>query len=595
VAVAYFLGAALDRRAAAPAAVLMACPSAYMLLLSALPPPLYPTTLVLCGLLLLLSIRVGKRLAAGETPRRDLALIGGLAGLALWTHFMSAAVVAACSLYLVIRARGRRRLLAYGLLPLLALSFPWWRGFVTDPSWVTRIVAVANRDQSLGDHLREVVPSLHRPIAALLGSHTPIIADDPDHVVGAPRGAAPALVLLYACVLVGAAVRSRLRGAPALLLGVIVLVTFAFPFPLRSNVHTIRYLSAAYLPMAVLAAWVPLGRAESARGGGSWLVVLSLATLNLLGAGRLLDAWRTTTRAAPPFLLADLGPVRRLLSEQHVQRAYASYDVAYRLTFESGERLIVSEPWNERFRHYPLPYLDEVRFSKGVAWILSSATASGDLPSPRQFEDALNAIGGRWTRTRAGELSVFHGFVPPFGSTVEPLHEAGAAGDGVLATRITPDPAAPLEIDLAAPRALDGITLVASPGGPPLLRSMDVEVSADGRTFAGVARRRRRDERRDLRWVNGHPQFVLDHDVIAIPLGGGPVAAIRVVPYASAEPWTLAEVLLHPAESPAARQPWDEWMDPGLSWDERRRALAATPRPDREDWYYRSLVAAAHR
>ena len=84
--------------------------------------------------------------------------------------------------------------------------------------------------------------------------------------------------------------------------------------------------------------------------------------------------------------------------------------------------------------------------------------------------------------------------------------------------------------------------------GPRLLRSMDVEVSADGKTFETVARRRRREERDDLRWVNGQPHYVIDNDLIAIPLGGRTVAAVRITPYVSSDPWTLAEVLLHPAD-----------------------------------------------
>jgi hypothetical protein len=87
--------------------------------------------------------------------------------------------------------------------------------------------------------------------------------------------------------------------------------------------------------------------------------------------------------------------------------------------------------------------------------------------------------------------------------------------------------------------------------------------------------------------VNGHPQFVLDHDLLAIPLGGRTVAAIRVVPVLSGEPWTLAEVLVHPAKAPAARAPYGEWLDPNLSWEERRRRLRDDPRREREDWYYR--------
>jgi len=56
----------------------------------------------------------------------------------------------------------------------------------------------------------------------------------------------------------------------------------------------------------------------------------------------------------------------------------------------------------------------------------------------------------------------------------------------------------------------------------------------------------------------------------------------------------LAEVLLHPAEAPERRRAWDEWLDPNLGWPARARALAAHPRSDREDWYYRMLLAARH-
>ena len=127
------------------------------------------------------------------------------------------------------------------------------------------------------------------------------------------------------------------------------------------------------------------------------------------------------------------------------------------------------------------------------------------------------------------------------------------------------------------------------------MRSMDVEVSADGLTFDTVARRRRRDERTDLRWVGGQPQYVIDHDVIAVPLAGRAVTAIRVTPVASGDAWALGEILLHPAEDPARRAPWDEWLDPGSTWAERRRALVSSPRPERADWYSRLLLAMRHR
>ena len=63
VPLAYGLARALHPAAALPAAVLMACGPPYFILLSALPPPLYPTTLVLCGVVLLLAVHAGQALS----------------------------------------------------------------------------------------------------------------------------------------------------------------------------------------------------------------------------------------------------------------------------------------------------------------------------------------------------------------------------------------------------------------------------------------------------------------------------------------------------------------------------------------------------
>ncbi|HUG54372.1 MAG TPA: hypothetical protein VMR21_12255, partial [Vicinamibacteria bacterium] len=153
----------------------------------------------------------------------------------------------------------------------------------------------------------------------------------------------------------------------------------------------------------------------------------------------------------------------------------------------------------------------------------------------------------------------------------------------------------PATFVLPAPRPLDGVTLLSAAPDVRLPRSMDVAVSLDGRTFEVVARRRRRGEREDLRWVNGHPQYVVDHDLVAVPLDGHVVSAVRIEPVSSSDPWSLSELLLHPAEPPSARAPWDEWLDPHLTWDERARVLDAQRRPGREDWYYRWTLANRRR
>jgi hypothetical protein len=589
VPIVWALGRALHEDAAFPAALLLACPPPYFLLMSALPPPFYATTLALCGAILVLSLRLGEKLGRGEIPTASLVLVGALAGLAVWTHLMSVSVVAMSAVYLFGRARGRRRALLVALGAMVVTSAPWWMGALADRQ-ATRIVRVADREQTTLGHLREVVPRLYEPLGGVLGTHVPVVADSEDFVLRSPAPIAAGLILVYGLLLILAARRAVAHPPAAFLLATAALGVIAFALPVRSAPHTIRFLTPIYLPLAVLAAWAFVAAGRPRR---SLVAVLALAGLHLAAGSKLLEAWRGADRTEPPFLLADLAPALRFLEGHALHHAYASYGPAYRMTWESGERVVVSQPWNERFRHYPLPLLDEVRFAKDVAWVLTPAIPT-DLPSPRAFEDALGALGGTWKRTEAGAATLYHDFRPPFGATVEPWPDAGRAGDGNLESALTPDPQAPTVFRLPEPRALDAITLVAGLDGPRLLRSLDVEVSADGSTFETVARRRRREEREDLRWVNGHPQAVLDHDLLAVPLGGRRVAAVRIAPYASADPWTLGELLLHPAQPAEERAPWSEWLDPHLGWPERARVLAKDPKTDREDWYWRVLLASRH-
>jgi hypothetical protein len=193
----------------------------------------------------------------------------------------------------------------------------------------------------------------------------------------------------------------------------------------------------------------------------------------------------------------------------------------------------------------------------------------------------------------AGGVTVFLDFIPPWSPDVIPLTSAGAAGDGRIETSESLSPREPSVYRVDPPRQLAALTLVAPLGGPTLLRSMDVEVSQDGSVFDLVASRRRRQEREDLRFVNGHPQYVLDHDVLPVPLGGRLVSAVRLTPVASGDPWAVAEILLHPATDEPPR-PWGDWLDPSLDWEARRRALLLAPRPKREDWYSRLHLAYRH-
>ena len=580
---AWALGRALDPRAALPAAVLVACPAPYLLLMAALPPPMYPAALLLSAVMLTLAIRGGER----GRPSVILLLGWGIAaGLAVWTHLMTAPAVVASGAFLAMRTHNRRRLWI-AAIPLLLVSAPLWMSTSGDRQ-PTAAVSLSGRRASFAEHLRATLPALPRPMGGILGTHVPLVADDVDHVVRAPRLVAAGIIIVWLAGLALALAGARAHPATWPLLVVVAATIAVFPLPLRSGPGTIRFLTPLYLPLVALVAWGSVARGGVRR---AWVLVLALAAFHLAAAMPLLGAWRGADRAAPPFLLPDLTPVRRALEARGIRRAYASYGPAYRLTFETSERVIASQPWNERFLHFPLPYLDEVRFARDVAWVLMPVIPS-DLPDAQTFEDALAAAGGTWQRETAGAATLYTRFQPPFTPAVEPLASAGAAGDGDPASYLRPEPDQPVRFDLPAPSALSAVTLIAAGQGAALPRSMDLEVSTDGTTFDRVASRRRRGERGDLRWVNGHPQPVIDNDVLSVSLGGRMVRAIRITPVSSTDTWSLAEVLLHPEGRVAD---WADWLGPDSDWRARREALDASPRRDRVDWYTRWVLVHRRR
>jgi hypothetical protein len=463
------------------------------------------------------------------------------------------------------------------LLAFLAASAPWWIAAGREPS-ATAVLGLAHEGTPLLAHAAMVARRLHEPVAAVLGLWSPLTADEGERTVAAPLVARVVLVVGW---LAGAIVGWRaLRARPiaGMLLGVIVLTLAAFPFPVRSDPATVRFLTPIVVPLAVLAA------AGAVRLGGparAWLVVAPLCAAQLWTGARLLAEWR---RVGPQALVPDCARVLDVLRERQLPRAYASYHTAYCLTYTSGETVVASPPWNERFWGYPMPYLDEVRFASRVAWVLVPGV-DFQLPAPRTFEAKLAGIGGRYARVDADMAAVYFDFVAPFSPRTAAGAVAGPAGDGDITTRVV-EPPGPAVFTVRRPQAVAGVTLLAGPSAPDLPRGMDLEVSADGATFERIGRRRRGRETTDLAWVNGHPQFLVDDLAFSVPLDGRIVTAVRIAPTESA-PWAVSEVLLHPvAGGESAPEP-----EVSGSWAERRAALMEHPDPGDSRWLYRVLLA----
>ncbi len=407
VPMAFALGARIHPRAALPAALIIACPPAYALLMAAMPPPLYPASLAMGGLLLLLALELRRRLERGERATLLAAAWGGLGGLALWTHLMSVSVVLAglfCLAPVLVRRPGT--ITALGL-SLFGCSAAIWLPAIREGQIFT-IVRLSTPRVSWSEHLFGLLGRLHYPLGGLLGAGVPLVADLEQRVDAPPWVALPLGLSWIALAAVGAW-HARVGAAGRLAIWTIVLTIFSFLIPIRSDVHTIRFLTPLYLPLAALA-----GAAVASSGRIGWAALVATLVLQALSAAPLLRAWSGADRARAPYFTPDLEPARLFLEEKGIAHAFASYEPAYRLTLESREAIVVSQPWNERFPRYSLPYLEEVRAAKRVAWVLTPGIPS-ELPSPDAFEAELERSGGRFRRATAGAAVVFFDFEPPDG------------------------------------------------------------------------------------------------------------------------------------------------------------------------------------
>ncbi len=560
------------------AATLAAAPSAYLLLLSASPPPLYPLELLMCAALLGGALALERRLARGEAVGLALLLWGGLAGLAFWTHLMAASVVATGLAFLACSAGPLRRRLWPALVGLVLGAWPLALGF----DW--SVAASSRQTESFLEHLRDLLPALHRPLAGLLGGHAPLLCDDERHVVGAPLLVALTLAIVAAWAL-AAAWRSPRPPGVALLGWCLAACVMLFVLPARSSPHTLRFLTPAWLPGLLLMARGAVARLGARR---AWAVVALVCGLQLVCSVRLLQAWHAADRRAAPFLLPDLEPVRGFLEARGVHHAYAEYATAYRLTFESGERLVASPPWNERFRHHPLPLLDEVRYGGRVAWILRDAMAS-DLPTTRLFEAALAPLGGRWQKRALGDAVVYWDFRPPFGPALASPTAPGPLVDGDVTTFEARGPGQSVEVTLHPGQPPAALTVLTPPRGAALPRAFAVEASLDGQRFEVLERWRPEDARGRPLWLNGHPQYAAERDAFSLALPPRPWRALRLVSSDPRDEWSVAELLVHPAGDPSG------WEAAALETWPARRARAADPaRARRADTLFRGMLAGRH-
>jgi hypothetical protein len=174
----------------------------------------------------------------------------------------------------------------------------------------------------------------------------------------APFGAEPVLpsvpvvLLIYAALLalgVYGAIRTRHRSASLL-----YVVAGCFPLLYAIDRRT-SFIEGWPQYTVVVTPVIALLLAQLANGRARAIVVLALAAAVSIVSVPRMEAWFHKPQPVP-YAPRNFGPLIATLDALRVDRVYADYWIAYRLTFETNERIVAAE--NQ---------FDSVRFAHGQA------------------------------------------------------------------------------------------------------------------------------------------------------------------------------------------------------------------------------------
>lgn len=548
-------------------AILTLVPSSYLLLMqAAYRPPAYSALVLLFPATLWLADR------SRESDRPwPLLATGLLGGLAFSGHMLALCFVGPAFLHAWAGARGRFTLsrllwagtgLVIGLLPHLASSIfmPGAHAAVAQPA-------------SFTDFWRRLWdPTLTYTWTVATGLRLANFIDEDVDATSRPwleQGVSLAFALcLTALVMLRLlragriAVRERRLGLELIdvLLMTVVANILLVAANLRAHSGSVRYLTLTALSLPLLLAWAA-ARYRLARPAVAAVVVLLLG-VNLTHAQTVMQRWRQPGFPASVGV-ADLNPALDYLRQQQIHHALASYGAAYRITYQSGRTILAAQRHNERFRHWPVPFTDEVQQADRVAFVLSDTISH---LKPDIFERHLQVMQVTALVHTAGAFRVYSDFTSRGSEQAIPPRL-------IRATASTSDATAPRMLDRdrhtgwitehrqqggewvafewSQPVTLDRIVLDLSQGFHDYPRAMAVDLRVDGPWTNFTSSLPVTEDKFQLR--HGQPRYL--SSTFTVHLSGQQASGVRL---RAQEPdpehaWAISEVDVFTADETAAR------------------------------------------
>jgi hypothetical protein len=354
----------------------------------------YGSGLVLTLLALLLVLRLAERRSL-----RDAALLGLVLGVGFWQTAQIVAVALPALAWLTWRRPAVWRD-AWAAVPLaFAGALPWLLSNLRHDWWSLHLDAPA---PSYAIRLRGAISGT---IPMALDLRLPFTSD----WIGTKLVGGAAYVLVVAALALAA---WRLRRTSVSLLAIVAAV---YPFLYAISSYTWlndepRYL-VLLIPALVILVCAPLTTVR--RGAAAVLVAAGLATLSLMLLSNDVDRYRIS--ADGHLVPREFAPLVEALDGVGIRRAFAHYWISYRLTFETGERIVAAEadtgtlaerrpgavlpelPYEARWP----PFADLVKDIEAPAWVFRAGSTRD-----RRWRPLFERVG--YTRLVEGDFAIYH-------------------------------------------------------------------------------------------------------------------------------------------------------------------------------------------
>ncbi len=400
-----------------PVLLLICFPSAYFLIYQvAYAPPQYSISLTLAWVSIFAVIR------SRQSSRSWLFLViaGFSCGLAISNHLLIITISAGVFALVLFSGSVRKSLqgtMVFSLCCLLG-ALPYILAIWLVPGAYKNLPV----SMELADTLSRIfVPALSQTLPGAMGVNPILFPDLAGHIAW-PSSLRTIFAFFYGSLLVILIVQRLMvflarvlsRQWPRLELVDLALITslltlWVFASHLTSS-SAYRYVLPAVwcFPFLVGHAFQSFtGRFRTSVG----IATVLLALFNIGVSINVISEWSDSEQLERYALTPGIEELIDTMHERNITHCYASFWLAYRITFETDEEITCSLPYNQRFPLWPIPYKQQVDDQPDAAYVLTQSFRPR-LPA-KIFEKHLKSHKMTAEKTKVGPFYIFQNFQFP--------------------------------------------------------------------------------------------------------------------------------------------------------------------------------------